>query len=58
MYQALFFSPLEPKKQKKKITPDLRLGKTGCLALFVISKATFTKKAIKTKFVDKILKLF
>ena len=28
MYQALFFCPLEPKKQKKKwITPDLRLGR-------------------------------
>ena len=25
MYQALFFSSLEPKKQRKKKTPDLRL---------------------------------
>ena len=28
-------------------------GKTQCWALFVISKATFTETAIKTKFLDR-----
>ena len=31
MYQALFFFPLEPKKQEKKKTPDLRLGRHATL---------------------------
>ena len=33
-------------------------GETQCWALFVISKATYTKTAIKTKFVDRFFKNF
>ena len=34
----------------------IRQGKTQCWALFVISKAIFTKTAITTKFVDRLFK--
>ena len=33
-------------------------GKTQCWVLFVISKATFTETAIKTKFLDRFFKNF
>ena len=32
---------------------NMRISKTKCRAPFVISKATFTKTAIKPKFVDR-----
>ena len=41
------------RKYTYAISKHMKTGKTQCWALFVISEATFTKTAIKAKFVDR-----
>ena len=52
--------PLNASRLARFRNPRKRMnqGETQCWALFVISKATYTKTAIKTKFVDRFFKNF
>ena len=41
------------RKYTYAIPKHMKTGKTQCWALFIITEATFTKTAIKAKFVDR-----